>query len=84
MSVPEWAEEGSSEIDNGGDANGDGVLEDCECTGDITLDGLVGVEDLLAIIATWGNTGGSEDIDGSGMVGTGDLLIILDDWGWCE
>ena len=49
-----------------------------------TLDGLVGVEDLLAIIATWGNAGGPEDIDGSGMVGTGDLLIILDDWGWCE
>ena len=74
----------SCEIDNGGDANSNGVLDDCECTGDITLDGLVGVDDLLAIIATWDNTGGPGDIDGSGTVDTGDLLMILDGWGWCE
>ena len=72
------------EIDNGGDANGDGVLDDCECTSDITLDGLVGVNDLLAIIDTWDNMGGPEDIDGSGTVDSGDLLMILDSWGWCE
>ncbi len=47
---------------------------------DLTGDGLVGVDDLLVIIAHWGQAGGPADLDGSGVVGVNDLLIVLESW----
>lgn len=44
-------------------------------------DGIVGFEDLIALLAAWGNEGGPEDLDGDGFVGFGDLLIVPGLWG---
>jgi Ca2+-binding EF-hand superfamily protein len=54
------------------------------CLGDIDGDGFIGVEDLLAILASWGACQGCPtDIDGDGLVQVGDLLIVLARWGDC-
>lgn len=49
-------------------------------SGDLTGDGLVGVDDLLIVIADWGQAGGAADLDGDGEVGVNDLLIVLEAW----
>jgi hypothetical protein len=54
------------------------------CPADITGDGVVDVDDLLALLAAWGNTSGPEDIDKDGFVGAADLLELLAAWGPCE
>jgi hypothetical protein len=42
----------------------------------------VDTEDLLALLAAWGECPGCpEDIDGNGVVDTADLLILLGNWG---
>ena len=38
-------------------------------------------DDLLGLLADWGLTHSSADLDGNGRVGTSDLLIILSNWG---
>jgi len=48
--------------------------------GDLDGDGLVGVDDLLAVIAAWGSHGGAADVDGDGYVGVNDLLAVLESW----
>ncbi len=63
------------------DANGNGVPDSCECLADLDGDGMVGVNDLLAIIAQWGGAGG--DVDGNGTTDTNDLLAVLSVWGGC-
>ena len=45
-------------------------------------DGVIGVTDLLAVLAQWTLVGGSCDFDGGG-VGVVDLLKILAQWGPC-
>jgi hypothetical protein len=59
---------------------------DCDsCTGDVTGDGVVGVNDILEVIAHWGPCQGCDaDVTGDGVVGTGDLLAVLDAWGACD
>ncbi len=61
------------------------VCEDvsCTCDGDIDGDGTVGVNDLLALLAKYGDTctGCPEDIDGDGTIGVNDLLGLLDIYG---
>ena len=45
-------------------------------------DGIVGVDDLLGIIASWGACGACDaDVDGSGEVDVDDLLAVLSRWG---
>lgn len=63
------------------DVNSNGVPDSCECIGDLDGDGLVGVDDILTIISSWGGPGG--DADGDGVTGTDDLLIVLSMWGSC-
>jgi len=46
-------------------------------------DGVVNVNDLLAIIANWSQSDPDYDIDGSGTVDVGDLLAIIAAWGDC-
>ncbi|MCH2136758.1 MAG: hypothetical protein MK101_09275 [Phycisphaerales bacterium] len=53
------------------------------CVGDITGDGEVGANDILSLIAQWGQGDGPADLDGDGMVGASDLLIVLAGWGEC-
>jgi hypothetical protein len=51
---------------------------------DIDGDGVVGINDFLALLAAWGPCGdacGPQDIDGDGEVGITDVLILLADWG---
>ncbi len=59
-------------------------VSSCEpCPADLDDDGMVGVSDLIEILAAWGNKGGPEDLDGSGFVDIGDLLLVLSSWGPC-
>ena len=58
------------------------------CPADLDGNGTVGFEDILAILAAWGEcpnqAGCPEDLDDDGDVGFGDLLIVLAAWGPCE
>ena len=54
---------------------GDGldVVQGPACSADISADGKVNVEDLLLVIAGWGNPYGVED-----------LLEVIGAWGLCQ
>ncbi|MDY7108687.1 MAG: dockerin type I domain-containing protein [Planctomycetota bacterium] len=54
--------------------------------GDVNGDGLVNTEDLLLLLAAWGECpGGGDpcpaDLNGDGFVDTADLLLLLANWG---
>ena len=59
-----------------------GLVEPCGCASDINGDGVVGVDDVLAVLAGWGSTGDG-DVDGSGTIDVDDLLIVIASWGVC-
>lgn len=67
------------------DANGNGVLDSCDCHGDVTGDGRVDGGDLSAVLAAWGLTGDglASDLDGNGVVDGADLVGVLAAWGKC-
>lgn len=55
-------------------------------TGDIDLDGSVGVGDFLAVLGNWGPCPDPPapclaDLDHDGEIGIGDFLIVLGNWG---
>ena len=45
-------------------------------------DGIVGIQDFLALLAQWG-TAGPCDFDGDGDVGIDNFLYLLANWGAC-
>lgn len=47
-------------------------------------DGLVNVDDMLAVINAWGPCLCSEDVNGNGIVDVDDLLAVINAWGPCE
>jgi hypothetical protein len=53
------------------------------CPEDITGDGTVGVNDLLAVLDAWGTDDEAADINDDGVVNVTDLLSIIDAWGAC-
>lgn len=53
------------------------------CEGDATGDGVVDVEDLLAVLSDWGQAEGLGDINGDGIVDVSDLLLVIANWGDC-
>ena len=54
------------------------------CAADLTCDGMVGVTDLVAILANWGPCPGcAQDLDASGDVGVSDIILLLAAWGPC-
>jgi len=55
-----------------------------ECAADITGDGEIGVNDLLAVIDQWGTNDAAADINGDGIVNVNDLLLVVGNWGPCE
>ncbi|MBC8200671.1 MAG: hypothetical protein H8E86_01395 [Planctomycetes bacterium] len=57
--------------------------DEVSCTGDVSGDGTVDVNDLLAVVGAWGNTGGPEDVNQDGTVDVSDLLAVVDGWGAC-
>jgi plastocyanin len=59
------------------------ITVDAPCIGDLDGDDVVGVTDLLEILAAWGDGGGPADIDNSGFVDVADLLLLLAAWGPC-
>jgi hypothetical protein len=52
--------------------------------GDVNGDGLVNIDDLLAVINAWGQTGrpGSiaADVTDNGVVNIDDLLFVINNW----
>ena len=61
-------------------------LDACEtCLGDIDGDNMLGVGDILAIIAAWGPCSDClADIDGDGVVNVTEILYIVGNWGSCS
>ncbi len=53
------------------------------CEGDATGNGVVDVEDLLAVLSDWGQAEGIGDINGDGFVDVADLLLVIANWGDC-
>ncbi len=53
------------------------------CPADINGDGAVNVQDLLMLLAHYGQAGGPSDIDGDGAVNVSDLLALLAALGPC-
>jgi 1,4-alpha-glucan branching enzyme len=51
------------------------------CPSDLDGDGAVGVDDLLAVIASWGTPGA--DVTGDGLTNVDDLLAIIGAFGDC-
>ncbi len=52
--------------------------------GDVTCDGMVNVDDLLAVIGAWGPVGSDyprADINNDGEVNVDDLLLVIAHWG---
>ena len=55
-----------------------------ECDGDFDDSGVVGVPDLLALLAVWGGNGAGADLaEPLDVVDTSDLLTLLSLWGDC-
>ena len=55
------------------------------CPEDLDGNGEINFNDLLLLLAAWGNCPGCpEDIDGSGDVGFSDTLLLLAAWGTCS
>lgn len=58
------------------------LLADLPLPGDVDGDGVVGVTDLLSLLAAWGPCPDcAADLDGDGVVGVVDLLALLSLWG---
>jgi hypothetical protein len=53
------------------------------CSEDVNGDGFVGVDDVLAILGSWGQVDGIGDVNEDGIVGVDDLLAVLASWGGC-
>ena len=67
-------------IDGGGNKISDECPMGCP---DITGDGIVNVNDLLAVIDLWGTFDSPADINGDGLVDVADLLQVIGSWGAC-
>lgn len=66
---------------DGPPATGPAVIEIFITPGDINLDGVVDVLDLLLLLAAWGPCPQCpEDLNGDGLVDVQDLLILLANW----
>lgn len=67
------------------DQNRNNVPDECECAGDVDGDGTVNIDDIIAVILSWGATGSNPaDLDGNGTVGLQDLVLVLNYYGQCQ
>jgi len=59
----------------------DVIIIDPPVLGDLTGDGIVGIDDLLIVISLWGPCDGCDaDFDNNGDVGIDDLLVVIANW----
>ena len=70
------------------DSNHDGIPDECECLGDIFVDGIVNGADLGALLSYWGPVTTSPpsracDLNGDERVDGSDLGTLLANWGSC-
>jgi len=69
------------------DADGNGVLDECECPGDVDADGDTDLTDLSVVLGAFGACTGQPnfvpeaDLDGNGCVELADLSVQLGDFG---
>jgi hypothetical protein len=61
----------------------------CSCPGDVNNDGVVDVDDYIAVIVGWGACPISADpcpadVDHDGDVDNDDLILVITEWGECE
>ena len=69
------------------DTNGNGILDTCECFGDLNIDGRTDGADLSILLGYWGSFPENlpeADINGDGIVSGSDLSILLGYWGPCS
>jgi len=68
------------------DLGGNQELKQCPlCQGDINGDGIVEVNDIIAMISAWGcTTCSAEDVNENGIVEVNDIIIAIANWGPCE
>lgn len=62
------------------------VVQVPPCDGDIDSTGVVNVDDLLLLIAFWGQTSPAmprADVNSNGIVNIDDLLALINNWGAC-
>jgi len=74
------------QIHGGWSDDGKNTVEDvCTpvCSSDITGDGLVNVNDLLALLSAWGEPTSPADVNSDGIVDVSDLLELIGSWGAC-
>ena len=64
----------------------DGPFGACveSCYGDVIVDGIVNVADLLYVLGEWGSTCGSADLNVDGIVDVVDFLLVIGTWGPCS
>ncbi len=80
---------GARADDDYGNASGSAYLFDAagtpgKCPWDLDGNALVGVSDLLSLLASWGPCNGCPaDFDENGAVGVSDFLALLANWGPC-
>jgi hypothetical protein len=65
------------------DCDGDGIPGPCRCDPDLDGDHVVGVADLLIVLASWGELDGTGDVDGDTLTTVADLLAVVAAWGTC-
>ncbi|MCH2134325.1 MAG: FG-GAP repeat protein [Phycisphaerales bacterium] len=63
----------------------DGIATGCGCPGDVDGDGSVGVNDLLAVLESWGDCPApcDPDVDDNGVVNVDDVLLVIAGWNNC-
>jgi len=67
------------------DENDNGIPDECECLTDLNGDGILDVNDVLAIIVNWGSTNAPLcDLNGDGVVEVNDLIILISAWDSCH
>ena len=83
----EGSDESSDQDDDAGNDSDEGQESGNDsdtCAGDIDGNGSVDVDDMLAVLNTWGPCSGcAADLDASGEVEVNDMLLLLAAWGDC-
>ncbi|MCH2141651.1 MAG: hypothetical protein MK077_01460 [Phycisphaerales bacterium] len=75
---------GGSWLGAGTNCDDPSICNPSPCPADVDGDDVVGVDDLLEILGTWGQTGSLPgDVNGDGIINVDDVLIVIGAWGPC-